>query len=322
MMGMMGISDVLPMYPGYALGGIITEANLYLPLFEKKQANLYAELTDLKQKKAAEEASASYKAMAAEDQQRVTNVYAKKILTIQKGLTELAKKIQDLIEQANPFPIEESLPLDPRSAKIRSENRSFKTERLNHLLFSNKSDVLARVQGFVSQLFLQDAPLTVLPRGTLEAMAHSIENLLGVLDSEVTLVGSFITLERVKMIDPLVIRPNARIRKEYVVNAEKYYVLTEAVLGGVFLGLGKSISAAAAKDGEGDEKWKSSLLTISFISQGAIPKLNHKLQEVNLWEVYNNWKETLLEDPESGYPIGFKVRSLQNVLEENHLTPE
>lgn len=43
----MNFSEPLPWYPGYALGGIIHEANLNLPLLQRKQRQLYGELSTL-----------------------------------------------------------------------------------------------------------------------------------------------------------------------------------------------------------------------------------------------------------------------------------
>lgn len=217
------------------------------------------------------------------------------------------------------IPIQESLPLDEKSVKIRKESRSFKSLTLDHFTFTSKENVLGQMQKFVMDLFLQTVPISILPRGTLERMTEKVERLLGIANTEVTILGACVSLDRVKSIDPIVIRTHSFIREEYQKNAQKYYVFTEAVLGGVFLAIGRSVSVSAPKEGDEEEKWKTAMMATSFVSQGAIPKLSHEIEKVNIWSAYINWVESLREDPEGGYPIAFKVRSLFSILVENQI---
>ncbi len=318
---MMSSSDILPMHPGYALGGIISESDLLLPLYEKKRDRLEEEVEKLVEEKNNEMDSEKHKSLDGEAKQQIVSNYAAKIIRAKRQLGEVCLIINKLIEEdANFNIVSEALPLDENNVKLRNENRSFKAERMDHLVFTSKDHVLSRIQSFVNQLFLHDAPSTILPSGALAAMAKNIEHMLSTTNTSVALIGSFIWLERVKIIEPLIIRPNTRLSTDLISKSDKHYVLCEAVLGGVFLGLGKEITVSGQLPPDGvDKKWITSLATISFVSQGAIPKLNHKVEEVNLWNVYNNWKEALISDPNSGYPIGFKIRCLQDVLIENQI---
>jgi hypothetical protein len=315
---MIGFSDILPVYPGFALGCIISQSDLYLPIYEKKRASLEEALERATQDKDKEKEREKFKASDNEMKQKVMANHAAKILKLRNDLDQVCNKINELIKTASLFPIEEPLPLDYKCVQLRNENRSFKYERMNHVLFTSNDHVSSKVKTFVSQLFLQDAP-SLLP-GTLEAMVSNIETVLQTTDARVALIGSFICLERVKVIDPLIIRPNTKLSAELINKSSQYYVLSEAVLGAVFLGIGKDVSIKGeAHDIATDQERISKLTTVSFISQGVIPKLNPKIQDINLWNVYVDWKEALVSDPHSGYPIGFKVRRLQNVLEENHI---
>lgn len=315
-------SDILPMYPGYALGGIIRESNLSLPLYEKKRLELEEMLEKTELDKVKEFESEKYIKSEESTKQKIIYNYAEKINNINNDLSNVFAKIKELLKEANSFAIEETLPLDERVIEVRTENRAFKGENMEYILFTSKDHVLSRIESFVSNLFMQYSSSTLLPFGTLEAMAKKVEILVRTTNETVCLLGAFNTLERVKVISPLVIKPNTKLSPHLIKNAAKYCVLSEAVLGAVFLGIGKDISVSSQQPSQdiNDNKWQSSLSTVSFISQGVIPKLNGKLENVNLWSIYAQWKEALATDPLSGYPIGFKVRPLQSVLEENQIS--
>lgn len=319
---MIGSSAILPSYPGYALGSIIGESELRLPLYQKRRIELNEELERTTQ--ALEVASNAEKR-----NQTHLNEYPIMILRYKKEIESIDEKIKECINGINFFEIQEALPLDDKYVKLYNDKRCFKMERLNHITFTKQESYLNRLESFVADLFLQDAPRTFLPTGSLEAIEKSIQSIVNSAAARVrvTVVGSFITLEKQKRIDPLVIRPNTRMREELTKNASKYFVLTEAVLGAVFLGIGKAIEVDASEKSEkatelDSKKILSNFATVSFISQGAIPRLNRDIQDVNLWSTYVDWKDSVVKDEDSGYPIGFKVRSLENVLQENNMLPK
>lgn len=314
---------VVPMLPGYALGGIISKWNLLLPYYEKKrgdliqaQENLELHIKHIQGEKARP---------GEESQTKVNSLVAKKL----KNKTELeatSKIIEECINKGNDIGVEWALPLDERYSKVITENRSFRSERLEQLQFKSNQLVLPQIQELVDKLFLQDVSATILPSGALESLARNVEDMLDKtkIDTSVTLIGSFITSERVRLISPLRLRLPVWLSEDLKRNPGNYYVLSEAVLGGVFLGIGRSFAQVdpqilASNPSSLEEKWKNSLISVKFISQGAIPKINQKIEEVNLWTVYTDWKNSILDDVNSGYPIGFKVRSLTEVLAENEI---
>merc|ERR1712154_238450 len=136
---------------------------------------------------------------------------------------------------------------------------------------------------------------------------------------EVFLLGSFVTLSRVRAFDPIILREDAILNEELLEQKGKYSVITESVLGGVFVGFGTRISTTLENTSslkhESAKEIASSLDSFSFVSQGAIPIT----EQVNfsLWDTYNSWKKKISMESNCGFPIAFKVRSLTDILLEN-----
>ncbi|KIC72985.1 hypothetical protein DB42_CO00200 [Neochlamydia sp. EPS4] len=319
--------DVLPMHLGYALGSIIKKSDFLLPLKNKVRLNLEEELERANIEKVEMTNSPSYTQSTTEGKQTRLNILNAKINKIKKDYSEVCSKISELYESRNFFSTEEMLPIDPHYSKVKIvDERSFFSEKMSHLVFrktdTTGTDLHKKIEMFVSQLFSQDAPSSLLSSSMLGTVTSSIENMLET-ESQIYLVGSFITLPRVRVMDPVAIRRKATISNALIEQAEQYYVLTEAVLGAVFLGCGKYISGSGQGDKEGgkeSESLMSKVSMISYISQGAIPRPGKDAEDINMWNVYAQWKQVLLEDPLSGYPIGFKVRELQDVFSENKIS--
>lgn len=315
-------SDTLPSYPGYALGSLIKREELLLPLYQKQLAALHEELCGLELKKSTSMRQA--KSADASEKQRQSDVtqLGVSILRVQNQIVSVSKKIDLLVQALQTVEIQEALPLDERSVQLINDNRAFKQARIDHLTFSTNENILDRLQDFVAKLFLQDAPLTTLPRGTLEAMAEKIASTLQNSSSiKIAVVGAFVTLERVRRITPLIIQNGTLLSSELLHNSDQYYILNEAVLGAFLLAMGKEITTSEPAPETNRKDFLTTMATISFISQGVIPKHDRDLSKINLWTTYVDWVETLKEDPYGGYPIGFKVRSLTSVLQENRLLP-
>ncbi len=321
---MMSLNGILPAYPGYALGSIISEAEFLLPIHLKRQSDLNAEL-ERKTNSYNEQLNAP-----AGVGDEILDTLPLEMTRVKNDLRSLNIKIQDCYRKISASDVQFALPLDDRYVKLSSDDRAFRMERLNHIIFDNNEKVHSRLESFVAGLFLQDAPRSFLSTGALEGIEKSISSSVTQVAARVTIVvvGSFITLESQRRIDPLVIRPNASLDATLLAHAAEYYVLKEAVLGAVFIGVGRRIETQVSGEDKGGaqvqtEKLLSTFTTVSFVSQGAIPKLDRRIENVNLWSAYVDWKETLLSDPKrSGYPIGFKVQNLKNVLEENNRLPK
>lgn len=324
---MSSITDTFPMYPGYALGSLIHKSNLMLPVLNKKRLAIESELQEAYREKTELPDTPLYKQV--KDSQQFLMILANdKIERIKSKFEEVCGQIRDYYKEKTPS-VEETLPIDSSLSKIRTENRSFQSEKMQHLIFRkatanaiDRTQLQEKVNQFVSQLFSESSYSITLPSGAVEGVVNSIENLLDT-ETQISLVGSFITLPRVITMDPVRIREGSKIGDNLKQNARQYYVLTEAVLGAAFLGIGKSTFVEHKETIEKEtinpvsSSFMSRLAMVSFISQGVIPKTSKDATDVNLWSVYTHWKEALQTDFHSGYPIGFKVRKLADILSEN-----
>lgn len=306
----MSVSEVVPMYVGYAVGSIIKKEEILLPIKIQEMQLVQTQLNAVESQK---------QMLSPKDQQRQEKVcvYNFKINNFNKQLGDLTKEVERLIKKVSVAAIEEHLPLDIQS-KMRTDKTAFQSERLKQIRFqmcsektneSFESDIKNDVQAFISDLFLEDANQNILPNGSLESLARAIQ---GICKSNfgAFLIGSFITLNRVRTIDPITLRKGAIISENLKKNAHDYYVLTEAVLGAVFLGVGQWQS-------ESRETGMNNISMFHFISQGAIPKVSQTFQGCDLGAVYVDWKDKLADEL-TGYPIRFKFRKLADILEENH----
>lgn len=306
-------SQVMPMYAGYAIGNIIKEDDLMLPILIKDKERLDRELDE--QISIKEQIDKKNKS-----NQDSINACNREINRIQTTLKDLTSRIEELYGKLSLFSIQETLPIDVNSVKVRIENNGFQSERMNHIIFdSSIDDVRSRVRSFINDLFLGDTRSSYLPSGTLDSVVNHIERMTNT-QVKVSLVGSFVTLTRVRTIEPVVLRRNAIISDELLAKVDDYCVLTEAVLGAVFIAVGKSLSISKPLSESTDKKTLSSLSTLSFISQGAIPRIGTSIEDVTVWSIYCQWKEDL-KNEHAGYPIRFKFKKLKNVLQESNLYP-
>ncbi len=320
-------NDVMPMLPGYAIGNVIKKNTLMLALWTKKVAAFEEEIRRARIEKIEKEKSEFYQASTSDQTDHLTHQLDQKIFSLQNLFRQASMKMAESYQQED-FSIEEMLPIDTTCSKMRTEHRSFPSEKLEHLIFRSEdsNQIKKRLEEFSFQLFSQNALSNYIPGDTVESIANKIKNLLQT-EQQISLVGSFVTLSRVKVMDPIVLRKNAVLSEELKTKSADYYVLTEAVLGGVFIGFGRSILGRGKEGGptaensseEGEAaKVMSGLSAISFISQGAIPKINSNPHDVNMWKIYASWKEILEKDPHSGYPVGFKYKKLEDLLKETY----
>jgi hypothetical protein len=167
-----------------------------------------------------------------------------------------------------------------------------------------------RIDHFAMDLLSHDGLSSYLPTSSLKQIANVADNMLTDRE-EISIVGSFVCVPRVRILDPLILRRNA-VNKKLIRGAKDYCVLTEAVLGGVFFGIG-NFSAKSKREAQLQSQPSSE----EKQSQGVIPKTSQDPENTDLWSVYQDWKKTMNEDPYSGYPIGFKSRELKDILREN-----
>lgn len=304
------IQRALPCFPGYAMGGIIRTGDLEIPYLEQEISNLSNKIKTLQENR--ERLSHDKE----KQRQLVACVYQiDELKSIQeKMITKINKFIE---EKKKDHFVEMMLPVDYSRSNLNYQHRSDESENM-HFIIVKQQSAKSQIENFTDYLTRTHYLPTIIE--LIEQITQSIlkqakEN------QEVCLLGSFVTLSRVRVIDPIVIREDAELDAEFK-NPEiaaKYSVISESVLGGVFIGFGTRISKQQEPEQEPDQDKKtiqsitSDLHTFSFVSQGAIPAT----ENFNLWDTYNSWKKKLTSDKHCGFPVAFKVRSLLDVLKEN-----
>lgn len=324
-MRMVDPQDILPMHPGYALGNIIKKADLMLPILHKKKSDSLREITRATAQ--IEQIQNEYKLDESKpkwEQDKIydtaqQNMYKQMVIKnrAEDQVKKIEKEIDELSSNVTFGAIEEMLPIDTSGYQI--QYRSFSSERMAYYKCTTQN-VRERVESLVADLLLEDVPPSFVPLETIDEVARRIGERLNT-ENEITLVGSFITCPHVRVLDPVKIRKGAEPSAELRKRADDYYVLTEAVLGAVFIAFGTYTSGSHQPDvkmSSDIQKMMSKLSQFSYISQGAIPKVNRLSDRVDLWEVYCSWKEALETQQYSGYPIGFKFRNLKDILKENN----
>ena len=308
------LQRVLPCHPGYAMGGIIRTGELELPYLEQQVDDLDHTIKKIEELKASILSGPQTAGMDPQKQVLIYSAQIKSKETFKRQLCEKLKAYQQEKEEA-PY-IEDMLPIDYSVSKLDYRYRSDESENM-HFVTLKKQSTQSQISDFASHL----TKMRYLPEVTdlVDQLSKSILDETRQEDQEVCLLGSFVTLSHVRVIDPIVIRQDAELGETFTQRdqAEKYSVITESVLGGVFIGFGSRVTGSR-EPGQGardPREVASSLSSFSFVSQGAIPETHH----FNLWETYNSWKKKITSDTRCGFPIAFKVRKLMDVLKENQI---
>ena len=319
--------DVLPGYTGYAIGSLIKEEALKLPLLNAQLTCLEEEKSQYEEEIKSITTSADYlKANAREKETLISKPNASMQQTLQKYEELSAERGRLRKRSTMSYGVEEMLPIDMERSALRIEHSSFSSVMYDSLTIkksdvNSREDIEQRVGAFVETIFSSQttSASTIIPREEVAKIVKSIGSSLET-EAQITMIGSFATLPHVKSINPLVIRRGANLSQEVKQNIDQYYVLTEAVLGATFLGFGHSISQSSQQeDLPQEKKTQVSKISVSFFSsQGAFPEIDSGDESINLWKVYLSWQSALRNNNlEAGYPIGYKYRKLRDVLKEN-----
>ncbi len=301
--GGLGVSeeDILPCYPGYALGGVIHRSDYLFPQCFRKLQGLAKERERLGLEK--EEA----KKKKSQDE---LNMIVVQIAKIEREQKEMSAEFDKLSQEVGGLSISETLPVDYTQTQLKLHEHSFESEETNFITFQSKDGerLEEKIQNFVMSLINTERLTPYLTSGTLNQLVQRLRLTLSE-SSSVTLLGSFVTTKKVKKMDPIILR-QAGLSEKLRSNAHQYYVLTEAVLGGLFLGFGED--HLFDSNLQMDER-ASKILVTSFISQGAISEFGNQR---TLWDAFASWKNQIRGEG-TGYPVGFKVRKLSEILMEN-----
>ena len=308
----------LPMLNGYTIGGIIKKNDLELFHWEKFRSDQFQKLAEIQMKIEERKKSASYSLSPKDEMLLLCDLY--EIQQITKTALNMANENIIRLYKAgiSSFSLEETLPIDRSCSVRRIEKDSDAVEKTSVFTFCRSEGVRAEMDEFVTQLFPENIPVSCLIPGTLDKLVSGITSMLRT-SGKVELIGSVINLERVKVMDPVVFRKNAIISDNLIKNCSNYYVLTESVLVGVFFGYAKSISGSGISSDSQLKESTASFSMINYFSQGALPKIDCRLDHFNPWQVFNSWREALLSNPEAGYPFCFRYRNLKDILIENNI---
>jgi hypothetical protein len=146
----------------------------------------------------------------------------------------------------------------------------------------------------------------------IDEFTESIFKEIEEVEQEIGFLVFFCSLPRVRRLDPISIRKGAKLHQDLITQAEKYSVIAETVLGAAFVGFGNRLAFHASSE-KGHEL--SQFQCLSFVCQGAIPSD----QTLSLWDTYTRWKDSILQNGEKGFPLGYKLRPLIDVLFESRV---
>ncbi|MGR3973009.1 MAG: hypothetical protein QRY72_00275 [Candidatus Rhabdochlamydia sp.] len=303
----------IPCLPGYTMGGIVLTSELQIPSLEQQKYEFENAISK------AEIEKDQIKDNTGIEIQTKLVVLSRNINQLREKLKEIENKIQSYQQDKESLSsFETMLPIDYKRSGVEYRNTADESEKM-HFIVIKKQSAKSQLTKFTEHL----TQMRYLPSviDLIEQVSQAV--LDQDHDQEVCLLGCFITTSRVRVMDPIVMRTKACLSQQLkqLQTASKFSVISEAVLGGAFIGFGTNItnnSISESKNQQEIKKITSSMHAFSFISQGAIPTTEH----FNLWEAYNSWKAKILKDQHCGFPIAFKVRKLTDILEENGLGEE
>lgn len=329
-MGLTGIGSTLmstiPAHSKYAMGGIVPRVELDLPFLRRQLQDMEARLQEI--------TSAKDRSLATRDQIREAveaveggslnqeqsaelQSVAKKVARYDAFINEagesmkaLQQKIDNAEDSLSDFLLfKETLPVDYRITKVSYRHLSNNSESLHHIILKNSGNPKEDLRSFSEHLSEMHAleAVTALVRRTSSAIMKMVSR-----EHEVCVIGSRITLSQVKVLDKIKLQRGSVLSDSILDNADRYVVITEAVLGAIFIGFG-AVTSVTGKDLRGIRDIASSINVFSFESQGAIPQTT----DFNLWSTYNAWKASLIRDTHGGFPMAFKTRNLTTIFEEN-----
>jgi len=329
--------SVISYLPGYAMGIIVPTTELEIPNLKREIASLESEkekekgkVDNLNQEVRSinnrSDLSEAEKLQQRNFRQKIANQCQMAIRELESSISRVHQKIRTFErhqeEEKDSSSVGEMLPIDHNLTKlVIVENRSNESENMHSIVVKQDSTQI-EFDLFASHL----TGMQYLPRVVelVNQIAQTILYQAKEQNQSIFLLGSFITLARERVLDPIIVREQADISDNLLKKADRYSVICQTVLGGVFIGF----TAILSKDQEVEkhsffdkkeiELLSSGFHTFSFVSQGAIPPPS---QTFSLWDTYNNWKKKLLEDKNSGFPIAYKVRNLKDILQEKSHHP-
>lgn len=311
------IHYVLPAYEGFALGSVVHRDRIEIPRLQMESATCL---------RAWEEAKAKLDTARSQKEGDILSLLVTRTGTAYKAV---CSEIEEYMKRGyKAFQPEEVAPLE---FSVRTRHHGgFPGENMSHIILhqqnaNSSKNAQATLFRFITQLCSENhSTSSLLSSDSVAALADRISEMVQ-KESKVVVLGSLISLTRVRTIEPIGIRKGGIFSASMSTTPQNYFVVSEAVLGGAFLGFGsycevageEAGSSAAAGAASVSARLATQITRFSFISKGAIPKLSHRFEEANLWAAYCNWKESLQTDEHSGYPLALRVCSLAHIFIEN-----
>jgi hypothetical protein len=309
---------VIPCLKGTTMGGLIRRDEFEIPYLEEQVRTLRVYLKNL-------ESTKSEILMSATQGNRV--IFQRKLVWNFKEKNRVNERIKELkckLKEARTRGIEfrkfgeHLFPIDWQRTKCKVEIGGSESENFRYIILQSQSGE-SRVNNERLKDFKNHCK-SLEPSNSesfIDEIGKKALDQVNATKQEVCVLFSFVTLSKVRRLDPILVSRGARLPKELQRNAREYSVIAETVLGGTFVGFG---SRVGLREGSSSDLEASRFSCISFRCQGAIPGD----QTFDLWETYRKWKR-LISDVNStdiGFPIGYKIRDLTDVLEENGIKVE
>lgn len=325
--GTSALNRLLPCQTGYALGRIVLSREIELPYLIQEMENLALKINKITESKRLLKLSAGTQLQGDASDSSFADTKAQlqdqlSALDYDLGLkTRHCRAIQEKIfkfekEQGEDYATEGStltqmLPIDYEKSKFITRDLGNESETLDYILVEHRDSAKREVQRFARRLMTTyDSP------GALRLITQVAEDIFDMLtgDQKVCVLGSFVTLRGVRTFDPLIIRDTSTLSSKILDNASKYSVITQSILGGLFVGYAYYGGSVSERKLSGSQM-ASKISAFHYISQGAL----HTTKLDSLWDTYEGWK-TQLKEEGGGFPIAFSVRNLAEILTENGKT--
>lgn len=295
---------------GREIGTIMSSVEVMMPYLEEKfatsmakleacQANLDGVLTASKSNQGAVDLEPGQHEEKLIDNKRSTQQLLSDISILQSRMADLLKVDQTLPEGA--------FRLEPSRKTVKNAIDSYKSERFEQMTITPDSphNVETKINAFIRDLGARDLgfeanPINILSDQQRHSIVDSVAKLVAQSQS-VLLIGSYVSLGRLRSPDELKV---SRLTHQNTGNFSNFYMVIGELLGGLFLGIEPITGRQAGS-------WPIVPPDVYVISLGAIPRMK---SGNDLLSKYHDWKDALVDYPEAGYPILFKVECLTNLL--------
>lgn len=296
------IPSTLPSLPGYAIGDVIKKSDLDLIEQREKLAERMSSL-DSELKKADDLVD-----------QSEANTLIWNMIELKREIKKLTEEIKVLSREASSRIIS-SYQLDYAKKRLKvkpSDKYSSSNHPFEKTITICGKNILQEMRSIISPLMKgQDSHFLSI---AVDDLAQRVFEIVGDSECEMQILGDALTFSRVKKLGRPVIRQDSYVSPELIKNSEKYCIIAEAALGAVFFGV--SVSAKVSQE-QPDKGNKGALSNVFYFQNGADGAITSRKEGcIDLKATFDNWSRLIHENKNSGYPIRYQVRPLNDVFNE------